>query len=485
MQVVQVLTFLLILGLPACHSTPITHFPEQAEVLLADFQSEDLLTEGAYENLFLYFVQGFQSHRSPGGASAAFPGWRSRNGEVADGMEGFSRMAPLWGAWVISGRPSTVRLLDGQLVDLNRLFQRGLLAGTNPANPEYWGNIGDFDQRVCEASDIALSVWLFRDSVWKKLSAEEQRQVVNWLQQVNGKQIADNNWHLFITFVNAVLHSLGHASDAQLARENYERFKQFYRGDGWFSDGPGRKFDYYNAWGIHYQLFWLQQVDPTWDSEFLNSARRQFVSAYAYLLTPNGLPILGRSICYRMAAATPLILAQGADTGVDPGEARRALDVTWTYFIRHGSVRKGNVTQGYCDADERLVDNYSGPASCLWALRSLVVALFQPADSSFWTVPVRKLPVEVSDFSFVIDATGWTIRGERASGIVEIDMPELTSKPLRVGDPVLQDVSILDRMKSTITGKPHRPPNYAAKYERRKYLSNPAFCGCPNSLHAP
>src|ERR1019366_7266751 len=218
-------------------------------------------------------------------------------------------------------------------------------------------------------------LWLFGDGVWRQLTQTQQSNVVAWLRQVEGERGFDNNWHLFPVFVGALLNRLGVASDREDALRHYARFKDFYRGGGWFSDGPGQIFDYYNAWSIHYQLFWLNQVDPTWDPSFISQTRREFLETYQFFFGPRGFPIIGRSVCYRMAAPVALVFGQEYDSDiVTPGEARRALDVTWSFFIQHGGVRSGTITQGLCGPDPRILDNYSGPASCLWGLRSLIVA---------------------------------------------------------------------------------------------------------------
>ncbi len=132
-------------------------------------------------------------------------------------MEGFARSAPLWGAWVSSGRPSVVTLPGGSSVDLKDTFKRGVLSGTNPNSAGYWGTIADHDQRIVESSDVALGLWLFRDTVWQQFSPSEKTQVCSWLLQVNGKQIYDNNYHLFITFINVALDKLGCPTDLGLA----------------------------------------------------------------------------------------------------------------------------------------------------------------------------------------------------------------------------------------------------------------------------
>lgn len=447
--------------------------PVRMEALLDGFRAAEAPDDRAYDDLFRYFVEGFETYRSAEGALAAYPGLRSSNGRLRDGLEAFARSAPLWGAWVRSGRSPVVRLQTGAAVDLNSLFRRGLLAGTDPSSREYWGDIADLDQRIVEASDVGLALWLMRDTVWSHLSAGERQRVGSWLNQVNGREVHDNNWHLFSVFVNAVLRSLGVPFDARGQLRHYSRFKRFYRAGGWFSDGPGEQFDYYNAWGIHYQLYWLRQVDPTWDEAFLTTVGEQFLSTYKYLLGPSGFPILGRSVCYRMAAPAPLVLAQiDGSTVVSPGQARRALDSVWRYFIRRGGVRRGAVTQGYCGDDPRVLDNYSGPASCLWALRSLVAAFYLPAGSRFWRDAPEPLPVERVSYRVLIPETGWTAVGNRDTAAVAVE------KRGSAGSIPLDEHTLLRRMAAAVLGRPLRPHNLAAKYGASIYSSATPFCGC-------
>ena len=449
------------------HSVSAQNRARTNDALLEPFR-EDLAPRAAdYDGLALYFMQGFARFKTPQGSGATYPGLPSDHGGSVDRLEGFSRMAPLWGVWVASGRAT-----GSAESDVAETFRRGLLAGTDPNGEEYWGAMRDNDQRIVEASDVALALWLLRDRVWSGFSLEEKKQVVAWLQQVNGKAIPDNNWHLFVVFVDAVVEKLAAVDNRGEMQRHYSRFKQFYRGEGWFSDGPDDVFDYYNAWGIHYQLFWLQQVAPDWDRRFINNARNQIVSSYRFLITPNGLPILGRSVCYRMAAPVPLILDQSSGKGVEPAEARRALDATWHYFIQHGGVTDGNITQGYCRSDARVLDRYSGPASCLWGLRSLIAALYLPRDAEFWRASNGKLAVEQNDFAVEIKAIGWTLHGDKRSGDVTISRAQ-GGRAIS-----LQEVTAKDRMLSALSGKPNRPDNHAAKYDAGLYSSKHPFCEC-------
>jgi hypothetical protein len=269
--VLVLLSFVSVVG---CKRQPSPEaFPAKAEIILTDFVAGKPSANDAYKNLFLYFVQGFKTFQAPAKSMATFPGLPSKNGSVADGMEGFARSAPLWGAWVSSGRPAVVTLPTGDSVDLNDTFKQGVLSGTNPNSPGYWGHIGDFDQRIVEASDVTLGLWLLRNTVWNQFSPTEKTQVCSFLLQVNGPKIYDNNYHVFIAFINVTLDKLGCPANMALAHQHYESVKKLYRGDGWFSDSPGTVFDYYNAWGFHYQLYWLNQVDPQWDPEFITRTK--------------------------------------------------------------------------------------------------------------------------------------------------------------------------------------------------------------------
>jgi hypothetical protein len=447
-------------------------FPASASAMLRGFQREDAPSLQAYAELFRYFMTGFAVRSSRHGAHADYAGMGSYNGPAMDRLEGFSRIAPLAAAWLHGGRMQHVVLADGREMDLVAMLKRGVLAGTDPTSVEYWGDIGHWSQAAVEAADIALSLWLTKPRLWDQLPANERARIGRWLAQVHGKRIPDNNWHLFVVQVDRVLAALDLPHDSERCSEHYQRAKSFHRGDGWFRDGergetPG--FDYYNAWGFHYQLQWIRRIDPAWDGDFIDQALREFLATYRYFIGPAGLPMLGRSACYRMAAPVPLI--QGLSVSGSPvsaGQARRALDTTWQYFVRRGAVQHGNVTQGYLGADARLLEDYSGPASCLWSLRSLVAAFARPDDDDFWQAAPERLPVERGDYRITIPATGWTVIGRQETAAITIDTG-------CSGEPALQDFSRIDRWRGAFARLPHRPKNTEAKYMRSRYESSAPF----------
>jgi hypothetical protein len=355
----------------------------------------------------------------------------------------------------------------------------GLLAGTDPDNPGYWGAITDYDQRIVEASDVALGLWLGRETLWAALSIEQRQRVAAWLTGALDRQVHDGNWLLFPQVIYQVLKALQHdvARWAPRIESEWAFFKSFYRGNGWFEDPPNG-FDYYNAWSIHYALFWLQQIDRAFDPIFISDTHAHFVRFYKHLFGPHGHPIMGRSVCYRMAAPVPLLTAQIlAPTAVSAGEAMRALDVTWSWFGTHGALSEGRITHGLCATNLAVQAAYSGPASCLWALRSLVVAYFLAPQLDLWNIQRAPLPVERDDFVVNDPVSLWSIRGEKATGHITLSLMRNRSNP----PAPLQPYGFVARAKEWLVHAPRRPNNHAALYNRAQYSTREPVLACPRS----
>jgi hypothetical protein len=326
----------------------------------------------------------------------------------------------------------------------------------------------DYDQRIVEASDIALALWLLRDTLWRDLPSHVRGAILGWMAQINRKAIPDNNWHLIVVFTNLVLADLGHPIDRDTVLRHYARFKSFEKGSGWFSDGPAGPCDYYNAWQMYFLLFWITKVAPDFDSDFIRSRVRQFLTTFKYLIPKEGIPIFGRSICYRMAAVTPHVIGTVlAPDIISPGLGRRALGAVWKHFLARGAVERGTIVQGYYKKDLRLVENYSGPASALLCLRGVTVALSFGTDSPFWYGPEELLPIEVSDYRIGISQIGVEIEGRKDEG--EVVLRLLQASPY--GNRRITRYSIWRKLLGWFFQRPFRPDNYAAKYGRDFYSS--------------
>jgi hypothetical protein len=426
---------------------------------------QSLSAEARYEALFQYFLHGFVAFATPNCERVHYPGMASERGYQINGLEGFARTAPLLAAWIFSGRGTTV--LDsytGSSTDLVACLKRGILTGTDSASPAYWGSIANKDQRILEAADIARVLWLTRDHIWKDLTAAERKQIADWLLQVNVMAVWPNNWLQASVIVNYALNALGYGNARDDPR--YDQFKANYLDHGWYFDKP-LGVDFYNAWGITYDLLWIHLLQPDFDREFILAALAQSAWLTSHLIGPNGIPIVGRSVCYRTAISVPVI----ADTFIDgsaagQGRGRRAMDVVWRYFVAHGSLRNGALTQGYFDNDPRFVDRYTGTGSCHLGLRSLVLALMQPRGTAFWTAPEVPLPVEVGDYRLDLPKLGWIVEGRQQTGEITITIPRNVQTVIQP-----EPYSMLIQWGERITRRPMRPKNITAKYGASVYSS--------------
>jgi hypothetical protein len=471
-------------GLPTVRPVP-SHAPTwnpgfDMELQRAFAQPVTRDTAAPYETVFRYLLTSFVDRERPSGDAVDQPGAPSRHGRDVDALEGFARLAPLIAAWLAGGRSPHVVDLRGRDIDLTEWLRRGLVSGPRRDAPGYWGDIADLDQRIVEAADIARAVWIARNFVLPKLSEPERAALFTWLRQVDGRRVSDNNWHLYPVIINQVLHGLGQPWDERGTEENFARFWSFYRGQGWFQDGPDPEaVDWYNAWAMQYELTWLARIAPDWHARRIDDVQREFLKTFPYLIGPQGVPIMGRSICYRLAAPTPLVAAGIGGSGaeaVPPGMARHALDDVWRYFVGAGAFRSGVITQGYCGVDLRLLDNYSGPSSCLWSLRALTLAFLAGPGDAFWTAPERPLPIDVGSYDVQVRSIGWRIVGNAATKDIRILKEGASPDEAPAGH--LESFGFLRRLVSSVLHHPIRPENNAAKYRAAVYSSATPFCGC-------
>jgi hypothetical protein len=213
----------------------------------------------------------------------------------------------------------------------------------------------------------------------------------------------------------------------------------------------------------------MHLIAPDFEPEFVRAAILASGDLTAHLISPSGIPIMGRSICYRTAVPVPIIAASLLDPGRS-GEARHALDLVWRYFIANGSLRDGALTQGYFESDPRFLENYIGPGTCHWGLRSLVLASMLPPNGRFWTDAPAPLPVESGNFVLELPRLGWKITGQHSSGEIVIEIPR--NEP---GAVVVEPYTWANRAVEILSRKPHRPSNHEAKYGAREYSSARPF----------
>lgn len=223
---------------------------------------------------------------------------------------------PLWGLapfWRGGGRSQ-----DGFF---EQAYVRGLAAGTDPASPAFWGGGRDHDQRFVEMAAIAYGLLLAPEVLWEPLSEKEKRQVASWLDRANHAGFPQGNWLWFRALVNLALRERGMEWNEEMLEQDLAVLDSFYRGHGWYADGPEGVFDYYNPMVFHFcglVYTWLAgSKDPARSGRYLAHSR-EFAEQYILLFSSRGEAVpFGRSVTYRFAQAGfwSIALASGADLG--------------------------------------------------------------------------------------------------------------------------------------------------------------------------
>ncbi|CAH0052235.1 unnamed protein product [Clonostachys solani] len=150
-------------------------------------------------------------------------------------LEGFAR--PLWVTGSLLASGDCCEELLARVI-------AGLSNGTDPKHAEYWGDIGDNDQRMVETEPIAFTLLSSpRHLLWDRLEDSVRSNVARWFLQLNGKQIPRVNWLWFRVFTNLVLLKLCEVDDLSVCPQmdlDLEELDSFYLQDGWSSDGLWR-----------------------------------------------------------------------------------------------------------------------------------------------------------------------------------------------------------------------------------------------------
>ncbi|MEU8527512.1 DUF2264 domain-containing protein [Streptomyces sp. NPDC048629] len=375
-------------------------------------------TRAHWEAVADALLAGVAPYATPGFAQYRLPGRGSWSGIVCDGLEGYARTF-LLAALRIAGAGGDV---DPRLVER---YAAGLAAGTDPASGEAWPRLTDCSQQMVEAASVAIGLHETRPWIWDRLDPRVQERVVDWFSGFVGARTWDNNWRLFQVVSEQFLASVGAPYEQADIDGGLDRIEDWYLGDGWYTDGDGRNFDYYNGWALHlYPLLWARIAgDEDGDRAKVYKERlTAFLRGYVHFFGGDGAPVhQGRSLAYRYAALAPVWM--GALTGATPyapGLTRRLASGAVRYFTERGVPdERGLLPLGWYDTFLPSTQPYSGPASPYWASKGFL-GLLLPADHEVWTARELPLPVEEADQYTALPVPGWLLHGTRHDGIVRL-----------------------------------------------------------------
>jgi len=358
----------------------------------------------------------------PGRASLDIHGAPSDHDAQADRLESFARPLTLAAFWLQSApRPEDAAFRTR----LAEWFRAGLVLGTNPAGPEYWGPDASYHQHHVEMGLMAIALQVAPRELWAPLSPAKQAQVAAWFATCRGGGIVNNN-HLFMSVhILAFLgrHGFAHRTDCAVITAHLNQLETMHRGGGWFEDGINQAYDHYNAYAFHfYGLMWthLHGVGDPVRAARWREWGRQFVHDYQHFFAASGEhPAFGRSITYRFNCLNVFGLALAEKcTDLAPGLLRRLCTRNLDFFLSRPIYQEqGCLNAGFTDGFPKITEPYSCAASPYWAAKGFTPLLLPP-DHAFWHDAEQPLPAE-RGFVHVMKAPGLVTRSV-PGGDVEI-----------------------------------------------------------------
>lgn len=322
-------------------------------------------------------------------------------------MEAFAR--PLWGLvpfWAGGGRDA----------GFEALYRRGLAAGSDPEDCEYWHGCRDFDQKFCEMAVIAYGMLLAPAQCWDVLSPKEQDNLAEWLWEINRHECCACNWQWFCILTNLALKVRGKPYSRERIESGLAMLEDYYAGGGWYNDGNGGERDYYNpfvmtSYGLLYAMF-MEEEEPERCRIFRERAK-EFAKDYIYWFAPDGPSIAyGRSMTYRFAQAAFFSISLLSGTEILP------LPVVKGIIARHLAWwvnqpicdNAGVLTIGYAYPNLQMSESYNAPGSPYWALKAFAF-LALPDGHPFWSAECAPLPA-LEPLHFLPNARMLVQRGE-------------------------------------------------------------------------
>jgi len=280
---------------------------------------------------------------------------------------------------------------------LQQLAIRGLQHAVDSSNPDYL-NFRTEQQPIVDAAFLAHAFVRAPMQLWKPLDSTTKGRIITELKSLRNRKPGNNNWLLFGAITEAFLLDVGEQPDTSRIFNAVRQFKQWYVGDGWYSDGDLFATDYYNSYVIHPMLVdllaILQRYDFIDQAEYDLALNRmiRFAAIQERMISPEGtFPLIGRSLPYRIGALQALAqtsLMHQLPEELSPSQVRNTLTtVMHKLFDAAGTFdAKGWLQIGLAGHQPSIADPYTSTGS-LYLCTTGFLALGLPATDPFWTLP--------------------------------------------------------------------------------------------------
>ncbi|GAB3233779.1 DUF2264 domain-containing protein [Algoriphagus aestuariicola] len=266
----------------------------------------------------------------------------------------------------------------------------------NPESKDYmvWDGFQPLVDASFFAQGLIRSPW-----IWENLSPKVQQQVVDALLKSRKTIPSYSNWLLFTGMVEAFFCKYGYEYDRVRLDYGFKTFgRQWYTGDGMFSDGNSFNMDFYNSYVIQPYLVDIfdavKEKDKAynWIEEDLLKITARYAEIQERSINSDGsFPVIGRSIVYRGGAfhhLANMALLRRLPESLNPSQVRGALTavIERTLGAPNTFTESGWLNLGLAGHQPKLADYYINTGS-LYLCSAIFLPLGLPNDDPFWTSP--------------------------------------------------------------------------------------------------
>lgn len=310
-------------------------------------------------------------------------------------LEGFGRLLAGMSPWLELGSDKSPEgMLREKYIKLSLICIRN---ATDSTAPDYM-NFRRGKQPLVDAAFLAQALLRAPAQLWGRLDKTVQLNVIRELKSSRLIKPYENNWLLFSAMVEAAIFKF--TGECQQSVIDYAVRKHFewYKGDGFYGDGPGFHWDYYNSFVI--QPMMLEVLKTQVESDSLKVAtydtvlRRaiRYATIQERLIAPDGsFPAIGRSLSYRFGAfqhLAKMALMDKLAPEIKKGQVRYAL---YTLLKKQISVegnfdKAGWLKIGFAGSQKDIGEGYISTGS-LYLCSQLFLVLGLPANHHFWMEP--------------------------------------------------------------------------------------------------
>ncbi len=281
--------------------------------------------------------------------------------------------------------------------EYRRMAQGGLHNAVTPGTKDEM-NFSHGHQPIVDAAFLAHAILRAPTVLWRDLPEEDKVHLVRKMKETRTRKPYVCNWLLFSAMIEAFLYMAGEGDWDPMRIDLAVRMHfDWYKGDGFFGDGPDFHMDFYNSYVIQPMLIDLlrtmQHEDGDW-ARLLPRAEKygaHYATFLEHLIMPDGsYPVLGRSVAYRFGCFHMLAQAAQEDLledEISPAQVRCALTKVMERIMAFDNFDEdGFLHIGVCGRQDDMGEGYISTGS-LYLCLAVMLPLGLAPDAPFWADP--------------------------------------------------------------------------------------------------